>query len=366
MLSTAVRIKTLTLVGLLMAVGGCIGDVGDRPDGWKFRADVRDAASDSEEADVVDAEDVRTGDVQDAIDTRDTSDVAPLDCTCAVEGATCERVDQRAVCVHEEANCSERACPEGFFCRDGRCDCDFDVHGPECRPECNDHDDCGKKQYCNVNDRCFQRRKCFYKHALCPPGYWCDFELSGRGGTCRRSGEKPVGATCEKDWNCASGSCFEEICIRTCLAEEDCPGSNRACDRFDKNRQLLGCYETSDSEPDCKISCPEDQVCNRDECLPHACHRTAQCPEGDCVLSPEGFRDRSLGQCAGEERMCNGWEFRLEEDDPFCRLGIDCERRPNPEDFSCPEGYECVEGVSNSRGTSWCSRRVTDGKWPPG
>jgi hypothetical protein len=189
-------------------------------------------------------------------------------------------------------------------------------------------------------------------------------------GTCRRSGDKPVGAHCEKDWRCESGYCHHEgKCIRSCLAEEDCPTTGRACDPFSDDKLLLGCYpKPDDPYSDCNVSCPEDQLCTDDECRPHACLRTAQCPEGDCVMSPKGLRNESLGQCKGEERLCNGWEFRIDEDDPFCRLAIDCGSRYKPDDFSCPEGYECVQGEPD-RGrnlyTSWCSSRVTEGEWPP-
>ncbi len=342
----AMRIGTMILAGLCMAATGCMDDP-ERPEDWTLDGDVRDAASDSDVSDVLDADGGRDAtDVQDTTDTRDTIDAGPSGCTCAVDGATCERIDGRAVCVVEGD------------------ECDFDVHGAECRPECTDHGDCGQKQYCNVNDRCFPRRKCYYRHALCPPGYWCDIEFSGRGGTCRRSGDKPVGASCEKDWQCKSGECDEGTCSRTCFAEEDCPRSGRACRTYDRRAGLLGCYRPPAGYPDCEISCPEDQLCNDDNCRPHACHRTAHCPEGDCVLSPKGFREKYLGQCTGGKRLCRGWEFRLDEDDPFCRLGIDCEHRYNPDDFSCPAGYECVEGEDQRLGTSWCSRRVTDGEWP--
>ena len=81
-------------------------------------------------------------------------------------------------------------------------------------------------------------------------------------------------------------------------------------------------------------------------------------------MSPKGLKYESLGQCQGEERLCNGWEFRIAEDDPFCRLGIICDEIPNPDDSACPEGYECVEGEDQRLGVYWCSRRVTDGEWP--
>ena len=344
MLPRAVQIGTLTVMGLVcMAAAACTDD-GQRPEDWRLDGDVRDAASDAGPADVLD--------VQDATDTRDTTDVAPLDCTCAVDGATCERMDGRAVCVVDGA------------------ECDFDVHGAKCRPECTDHADCGQKQYCNVNDRCFPRRRCDFNgnHALCPAGYWCDPDLKVPG-TCRRSGGKPVGGSCEDDWQCESGECCdsgdcnEGTCLRRCLAEEDCSSRGRSCGRFNNRFSNLRCYAPPDGYSDCEISCAEDHLCTDDKCRPHACHRTAQCPEGDCIISPKGFADESLGQCT-EERLCNGWEFRIEEDDPFCRLAIDCDSRYNPEDFTCPEGYECVEGEDNHQGTSWCSRRVTEGEWP--
>ncbi len=352
MLTRAIRIGTLTFVGLCMAATACTVDDGERPEDWTLPGDVRDAPSDSGEPDGSVFDGGRdASDVQDTTDIRDTSDVAPLDCTCAVEGATCKRVDQRAMCVVDGA------------------ECDFDVHGAECRPECTDHADCGQKQYCNVNDRCFPRRKCDYEgnHALCPPGFWCDEEYDSDS-TCRRSGGKPVGASCEKDWECKSGGCGGGRCFQTCFAEEDCPGSDRACGLFNDGYALLGCYEPHVDEPDCEISCPEDQLCDGKRCRPHACHRTAQCPESDCILSPRGLENEGLGQCTGKERRCDGWEFRIAADDPFCRLGIDCDNKYNPEHFSCPEGYECIQGEPD-RGrelyTSWCSRRMTDGEWPP-
>jgi len=78
-----------------------------------------------------------------------------------------------------------------------------------------------------------------------------------------------------------------------------------------------------------------------------------------------------LGQCTGAERLCKGWEFRIDKDDPFCRLAIDCETLDDTARLSCPEGYECVKGDLLSPrwdediASSWCSRRVTDGEWPP-
>jgi|GEM_PF-1733078 len=375
MRSKPLYIAFVTLLGLNLAGTACTVDGGDRPEDWTLDGNVRDAGSDSGPAEVHDAEDVRdVGDAQDTFDTHDTADLDPLDCTCAVEGANCElveqetrwRVERRALCVHEEADCSEGSCPVGFVCRAGRCDCDNDVHGPKCRPECADHADCGEQQYCNVNDRCFARWECDSNHALCPTGYWCDREYEPRP-TCRQSAERPDGASCEKDWECESGFCFEQECIRSCLAEEDCPGDNRACGPFDQFKESLGCYEPYEVDPDCEISCPDDQLCTRDECRPHACHRTGQCPEGDCVLSPKGRTEDGLGQCTAGGRLCDGSEFRIEEGDPFCRLPIDCETLDDTFRSSCPEGYECVQGEPD-RGsdfyTSWCSRRVTEGEWP--
>jgi hypothetical protein len=190
-------------------------------------------------------------------------------------------------------------------------------------------------------------------------------------GTCRRSGETQVGAPCEKDWDCESGYCRKGTCHRTCLAEEDCSSSARACPRFSDGNGLLACYTEPDGYSDCKVSCPEDRLCNSDKCLPHACHRTAHCPEGDCLLSPDGIDEEELGQCSGEKPLCNEWEFRIEEDDPFCRLPIDCETLDDTVRLSCPEGYECVKGDVDPTGgrdfigTSWCSRRVTEGEWRP-
>lgn len=292
-----------------------------------------------------------TSDTTDTRDARDAADLPPLDCTCPVEGATCERIDGKAVCMI-----------------DGEM-CDFDVYGPDCRPDCSDHSDCGQKQYCNVNFRCFPRRECRYTHIKCPPGYWCDPDL-GIPGTCRRSGGTPSGRVCEKDWECKSGSCSEGTCDQRCFAQEDCPNSYQECSNFDDVANSLVCWIPDAGVEICDVSCPEDQLCAHDECVPHACYRTEHCPEGDCIISPESGTGgpKSVGLCATEEQLCNGWEFRVTKDDPFCRLPIDCEEWRHP----CPEGYECVKDETrfglreHGVGTSWCSRRVEPGEWPPG
>ena len=347
----AMRIGTMIVVGLCMAATGCTDD-GERPEDWTLDGDFRDARFEADAGDGSDLMDVRdTADVQGTTDTRDTADVAPLDCTCPVEGATCQRIDGRAVCLVDGA------------------ECDFDVHGAECRPECTEHTDCGDKQYCNVNGRCFPHRKCANRnHALCPPGHWCDSEDR----ICKRSGGKPVEATCEENWQCESGYCHEGTCIATCLSEEDCPQSERACDGFDEGFGSLNCYEPRNGYKDCKISCPQDQLCNYDECLPHACRRTSDCEDGDCLLYPGqyGFEDK-LGRCSTGASRCKGYEFRISEEDPYCRLSFDYTGLYFDSD-PCPKGYEwqpdpeeVLKDPVRVSGTSYCSRRVTDGQWPP-
>jgi hypothetical protein len=79
-----------------------------------------------------------------------------------------------------------------------------------------------------------------------------------------------------------------------------------------------------------------------------------------------------LGRCSTGASRCKGDEFRISEDDPYCRLSFDCAGLYYPDSDPCPKGYECQpdpEEVLKSRdrvnGTSYCSRRVTEGQWPP-
>ena len=340
--ATSQRTHSAIVVAVVLWTIGASACQQDTHQGLKPAEDATSDVTDlgTEDADV---------DGLDTSDARDAADLPPLDCTCPVEGATCERVDGKAVCMIDGEKC------------------EFHVHGPACRPDCSDHADCGEKQYCNVNFRCFPRRECHHRHVLCPPGYWCDPDL-GIPGTCRRSGDTPSGRVCEKDWECKSGSCSEGTCDQRCFAQEDCPSSYQECSNFHDGANSLVCWIPGAGVEICDVSCPEDQLCAHDKCVPHACQRTEHCPEGDCIISPETHAHESMGLCATDEQLCNGWEFRVTKDDPFCRLPIDCEEWPHP----CPEGYECVKDETrfgnraHGVGTSWCSRRVEPGEWPPG
>jgi hypothetical protein len=223
-------------------------------------------------------------------------------------------------------------------------------------------DECETGQYCSPRGRCEPRRRCHDEnHALCPPGHWCDEDDD----VCRPSQGKTVGESCEEDYECASGECdvTGEGCVRTCLSEADCPASDEMCDySTQKDHVICADYYT------CRVSCSGQGTCDYDECRPPLCYRTADCPKGDCLLYPGkwGNRDK-LGTCnVQRQSLCEGYEFRISEEDPYCRLPIDCWGIYGDVEDPCPEGYECVHdgNTTNSpSATEFCARRVTEGEW---
>ena len=237
-----------------------------------------------------------------------------------------------------------------------------DISDPRDTHDTSDCGECETGQYCSPRGRCEPLRRCDNEnHALCPPDHWCDEDDD----VCRPSQRKVVGKPCEEDYECASGMCdaTEEGCVRTCLSNADCPASDEMCDYSMQTDHNI-CAEYFN----CSASCPGHETCARDECRPPLCYRTADCPKGDCLLSPGkwGYGDER-GQCNLEsESLCEGYEFRIAEDDPYCRLPIDCGGIYGDVEDPCPEGYECVNDGNTTNSpyaTEWCARRVTDGEW---
>jgi hypothetical protein len=151
--------------------------------------------------------------------------------------------------------------------------------------------------------------------------------------------------------------------VRTCLSEADCPASDEMCGGVNWAQPTCSEYDT------CSVSCSNYQFCqDGDECRPPLCYRTADCPKGDCLLYPGkwGNRDK-LGTCnVQRQSLCEGYEFRISEEDPYCRLPIDCWGIYGDVEDPCPEGYKCVHdgNTTNSpSATEFCARRVTEGEW---
>jgi hypothetical protein len=180
------------------------------------------------------------------------------------------------------------------------------------------------------------------------------------------AGRKQIGAECLDDSECRTGYCVGGTCAKRCLTESNCQ-SGHQCIRG-KCRDCEEAYCGHAGEDECESTCPGRQYCEHDECTLPNCWRSSDCPNSDCrffhglgrgIASPIPLR----GKCMPEsEQLCEGREFRVGPNDPFCRLPQKCgEYREN-----CPRGYFCPPSTDFRSYFKTCARRVAPWPWPPG
>ena len=274
-------------------------------------------------------------------------------------------------CADITVDCGDgEACPDGYECRvvsalrDGEivsvgefCVCASD--GDACRASCGVDDDCPAGTACDQprgpgEGTCNDDIAFCLGNYDCLPGQRCEWNQRIGEDICTSTGDKPLGADCDDDIACASGICDDGICTDDCHSDADCD-SGEFCTGTGAWYGTDGC-----SAGDCPITCPDDTVCSaRDErCEPAFCRLTSDCAEGDCVNSPA---DPRMGRCISSDptdttNLCKPNEFRIWDEDPFCRLPGPCESGTD----ECPGGYACESVVARFPriATPFCSRRV--------
>ncbi|MBI4509734.1 MAG: carboxypeptidase regulatory-like domain-containing protein [Deltaproteobacteria bacterium] len=88
-----------------------------------------------------------------------------------------------------------------------------------CGPSCLSHADCRLGEVCETSNGTCLAKRC-QRDSECPAGSTC--ASNGYSRFCSRVETKPDGATCGQ-WNeCASGMCYQSICVDPCVDNGDC------------------------------------------------------------------------------------------------------------------------------------------------
>lgn len=307
-------------------------------------------------------------------DGGDYGDVEEYDCECADSDAVCVRhtidVDnpacstcpdvpgERMRCVAEETlgeECRARECPDGFSCdpETGDCVCSEGLRGEEvCTPTCESDADCPSSFECNDEAHCEPPTPCAHD-SQCEVDEYCVDERCVSKEAIEDFGPREVGEDCEHDRQCKTANCEREAgCRERCLSDRDCSGPHDRC----LYSGGAFCVDEAHPDYDCEVSCPEDSVCEGDECI-RPCRFTADCETGDCISR----------RCAPDlESFCQGKELRIDEEDPYCRIRIACEYADDGSiEPGCPDEYDvCVGNRFNANRR--CGRLVNDEwDWPP-
>lgn len=327
----------------------------DVVDGVDTASDVLpDKESQSDGLGLSDVSDVSSGDA-----------LAPsVECKCADERFDCRPLGDELKCVlstEDAGGCGNggKNCPPGSMCNsDGQCVCAQRDAGAGCKPRCSSDGTCPGQFRCNESGICEPPEDCLF-HNECPKGRWCVSWKDEYGSHCLDlSDRRPAGTECSDDSECRSGSC-SQTCQKRCQTPKDCPDGNWCLSS--------GICAEYKPEP-CMTECHEDEYCSgRNFCLSAVCRRSSDCPDSDCLKeSTRGLRRsdvlKSTGQCGVKtNQLCEGREFRITPDDPFCRLTQACEYHND-----CPSGYFCSEPTNNRAWRGTCARRVAPWPWPPG
>jgi len=362
--------------GLMMSlvIGmGCQQELGagDHSDRVDIGGDELDSAT-GELEDIADT--TARGDASDTQPGRDTdfdggSDGGQVECHCSAEGFECRQVFAELKCVAstvDEGECDvgsdSSTCPAGSRCiRPGLCVCDGGDSGANCQPRCNDDGECPGQFVCTEHGECEAPEAC-RSQSQCPQGEFCvGWIYEGNLHCLDLSDQRPVGSPCEVDSDCKSGFCHtSNKCFNQCFTDMDCQDGRECVHGF--------CHDYRQNQ--CSRSCPGRQFCAEDECISPYCWRSNDCPSSDCLkrhsigeYAEELWRIfRYEGHCGVEsEQLCKGKEFRILDDDPFCRLTQKCESSND-----CPSGYFCARSTKLTEGGRTCARRVAPWPWPPG
>ncbi len=239
-------------------------------------------------------------------------------------------------CYRTDYQCSALAlCDDGYDCdQHNRCLCtDLNLCGIDCTTDCI----CQGETVCDPSTKtCRQPLMCL-DDSMCPDDLLC----RQTGGfinyyTCQPPDGSEVGGECLRGYDCNSSTCYTNICLQFCTANEDCP-IDQFCSLVDHGE--LGCVV----DTDCIESCDGlDEYCGRNgtECLNNYCRVGGDC-EGDCGLSI----DRPLvGECLPpdilEPVFCADNEFvSTPSMAGYCMIYQACWS-----DADCQEPYRCILG----------------------
>ena len=133
------------------------------------------------------------------------------------------------------AACSGADRGEGEPCSSsGECGADLQCLEGVCRPDCENHIDCGDGYRCEEGGQCVLVESLVGdpcgREIDCGPGQTCALEESDRdgdgflAGTCQPQGDgEPIASACEVDGDCQSELCSLGLCSQLCGQANDCP-----------------------------------------------------------------------------------------------------------------------------------------------
>jgi hypothetical protein len=268
-----------------------------------------------------------------------TADVAVVDATLGVPGATC--ADTSA-------------------CAEGRC-----VHGV-CSLDCVDAAACPLDQHCVARGGLRLCTPTCDAASPCATGQRCVADAPGRG-HCVAQGPGAPGAPCDAAEDCASWFCAQGVCLGDCIADADCGPSARClplhvggvCTEVGAGAREAPCLRGADCASGvcrgggcadaCDATAGIDPCADDRHCTPYAelalCERACVGPEscgerGLCLPGAEGRLCRTRGNAAAGEACDEAADCR----GGHCTGGVcaaDC-------DAGCPAATACVRDVTGA------------------
>lgn len=195
-------------------------------------------------------------------------------------GTSCECIDSSATCIEQrcfaDTACDPTqsdGCPQDYACNsEGQCQC---ANESVCGVRCQSNDECPGEFFCLAAEGyCIQEKRCL-SDQTCVDGTRCVYKNSFDGaGTCQRTGTKGELSPCANDLECASASCIDGACARSCRAQIDCnQDRDEAC-----LENFFGMQSYCSTNHTC--SCDPGEFCDTD-----ACDTDTFCVAGACSLN---------------------------------------------------------------------------------